>query len=452
MMDIKKDQQMEEDTFCPSSSTETFLEEYINEGAMRMPEQRHDALQTREEVERKWQCCKDTVAVRLLLGLLEAAVLVGLAACFNVLWWLLSGCASKGCFSAFHIFTILMLEALLMIVLALVHKCKNKRSRQQENDYDQDNSGARDDEIPQQEEDEHSIQCNKKEEGPEESSSGGWCSSTISRLRDFFAYLKFLRPNTWQWVAVVVLALIGSQIVLIFWLPTAVIVSDAHGNLPGGSSISCWEPNSQTLLHHNQNNNISQSAQSYNPHQSWHNNNNDDGEEESEWYDNCNFTNAMLWAQEIYGDCIDFTKIKIVYGGMPRYFGRMNGRNGYAMCIDNTMFFTYCPSRNLLLHELAHAWQFQNNVYYYGRQGPANFLGWLHGQFGGDIRAFYRYEEAMQSGYYGSKNKLPYQDVFNAENMASLIADGILEKWTGFELSEPHQYYLNQMLGDCLPE
>lgn len=76
----------------------------------------------------------------------------------------------------------------------------------------------------------------------------------------------------------------------------------------------------------------------------------------------CNFQSLIANADDFYQGAIDFSRVRIVHGGLPRY-----PRFRRATVIEETIYVRSCLELETFIHETAHIWQHQNGLW---RLGP----------------------------------------------------------------------------------
>ncbi len=103
----------------------------------------------------------------------------------------------------------------------------------------------------------------------------------------------------------------------------------------------------------------------------------------------CDIETKVAEANAFYRGAVDYNHTKIVFGGMPKYFGLRS-----AMTIEDTIYIEEppsCISLETFVHESTHIWQFQTGYRVFrGVTGPFRLASWLIQQ-ATDPRGLYDY-------------------------------------------------------------
>lgn len=178
----------------------------------------------------------------------------------------------------------------------------------------------------------------------------------------------------------------------------------------------------------------------------------------------CGIDRYMQMMKDLWGDSIDFDKVKIIQGGIMTNLTFLEKweilKNKYArpaMTLGDTIYvksISSCPTGDLYFHEMTHIWQF----YKHRRElfGFDSILGWSKFHYAqiANPSSLYDY-----GGYYGlvraKKQGKRFLD-FNIEAQAMIVEHWYLIEKTGYvlpngkaltsEYANILEYYVSDML------
>ncbi len=134
-------------------------------------------------------------------------------------------------------------------------------------------------------------------------------------------------------------------------------------------------------------------------------------------YESCGYKSKLNAAKLWYGNCVDWSQVKIVSGGFPRW--EWSPWRGRAMAVGWTVMLPrWCDSTATLVHELFHSIIMSRNQCLYGAHGVENIVRHFFGQL--HPTEYYNYTDAALTGF---AQNLSFVDAFNVEQLAMLMED-----------------------------